>query len=114
MYLPGHKLAIEADEKEHLDRKKEKEEKGKNKIEKKVGWKFIRINPDSEKFNVNIEIGETYNHINELDKKITEQLTKNSLIDNLSRRLSELEFEENHSIKSKCLKYVVKEILLLL
>ena len=27
------------------------------------------------------------------------------------KRLLKLEFEKNHSIKSKCLKYVVKEIL---
>ena len=44
-------------------------------------------------------------------KKLIEELTKKSLIDNLSRKLLELEFEESHSIKSKCLKYIVKEIL---
>ena len=42
------------------------------------------------------------NHIDESNKKLIEELTKKSLIDNLSRRLLELEFEESHSIKSKC------------
>ena len=44
-------------------------------------------------------------------KKLTEKSTKRFLIDNLSKRLLELEFESNHSIKSNSLKYVVQEIL---
>ena len=39
------------------------------------------------------------------------QSTKKSLIDNLSKRLLGLEFKSNHSIKSKCLKWIVKNIL---
>ena len=38
--------------------------------------------------------------------------TKKSLIDDLSKRLLELEFEKRNSIKSKCLKWIVKKILL--
>ena len=34
--------------------------------------------------------------------------TKTSLIDDLSKRLLELEFKSNYSIKSKCSKWVVK------
>ena len=64
LYLPDHKLAVEVDEKGHIDRKKEKEEKRKNKIEKDLGCRFIRVNRDSEKFNIHIEIGKVYNHIN--------------------------------------------------
>ena len=37
--------------------------------------------------------------------------TKKSLIDDLSKRLLELEFKSNHSIKSKCLKWLVKKLL---
>ena len=37
--------------------------------------------------------------------------TKNLLIDDLSKRLLELESGTNHSIKSKCLKWIVKSIL---
>ena len=60
-------------------------------MQKELGCKFIRINPDHEKFNISFGIGKIYNHINELNKKLTEELTKKSLIDNLSRRLLELE-----------------------
>ena len=37
--------------------------------------------------------------------------TKKSLIDDLSKRLLELEFKSNHSIKSKYLKWIVKNTL---
>ena len=37
---------------------------------------------------------------------------KKTLTDNLSKRLLELEFKLDHSIKSKSLKWVVKKILL--
>ena len=36
---------------------------------------------------------------------------KESLIDNISRRLMELKFEKHNSIKSKCVKWIVKKIL---
>ena len=50
-------------------------------------------------------------HIVKSTKKQTEKSTKKSLIDGLSKRLLELEFESNHSIKSKCLKWIFKKIL---
>ena len=37
--------------------------------------------------------------------------SKKSLIDKISKRLLELEFFKNHSIKSKCLKWIVEKIL---
>ena len=37
--------------------------------------------------------------------------SKKSLTDKISKKLLELEFELNHSIKSKALTYVVKKIL---
>ena len=36
--------------------------------------------------------------------------TKKLLIDDLSKRLLELQFKSNHSIKTKCLKWIVKKI----
>ena len=36
---------------------------------------------------------------------------KNLLIDDLSKRLLEIEFKSNHLIKSKCLKWIVKNVL---
>ena len=57
---------------------------------------FIRINPDGKNFNIFKEINKIHRHI--------KKSTKKSLIDDLSKRLLELEFKSNHSIKSKCLK----------
>ena len=62
---------------------------------------FIRINPDEENFNIFKEINKIHRHI--------KKSTKKSLIDDLSKRLLELEFKSNHSIKSKCLKWIVKK-----
>ena len=44
--------------------------------------------------------------------KSTKKLAKKSLIEELSNKLLRLEFKSNNSIKTKCLKYVVKKILL--
>ena len=63
---------------------------------------FIRINPDEKNFNIFKEISKIHRHI--------KKLTKKSLIDDLSKRLLELEFNSNYSIKSKCLKWIVKKI----
>ena len=51
--------------------------------------------------------------INEINRHI-EKSPKKWLIDCISKRLLELKFNLNHSIKSKALKYVVREILPLL
>ena len=64
---------------------------------------FIRINPDKENFNIFKEKNKIRRHI--------KKSTKKSLIDDLSKRVLGLEFKSNHSIKSKCLKWVVKKIL---
>ena len=41
---------------------------------------------------------------------IVETIKKKSLIDDLSKILLELEFKSKHSIKSKCLKWIIKKI----
>ena len=75
------------------------------------GITIIRTNPDAANFDMNWLINQIYMHIIESTKKQTKVSTKKSLIDDLSKRLLELEFKSNHSIKSKCLKWVVKNIL---
>ena len=70
----------------------EKKRRRKRKEDRKLGFKATRINPDREKFNIHAEIGKTYNHINESNKKLTEESTKKSLTDEILRRLLELEF----------------------
>ena len=74
------------------------------------GITIIRTNPDDADFDMNKLINEIHMQIIKSTKK-TKVSTKKSLIDDLSKRLLELEFKSNHSIKSKCLKWIVKNIL---
>ena len=73
------------------------------------GITIIRTNPDDADFDMNKLINEIHMQIIKSTKK-TKVSTKKSLIDDLSKRLLELEFKSNHSIKSKCLKWIVKNI----
>ena len=75
------------------------------------GITIITTNPDAADFDMNRLISRIYKHIIESTKNQTKVSTKKSLIDDLSKRLLELEFKSNYSIKSKCLKWVVKNIL---
>ena len=119
-YLPKRKLAIEVDEHSHKDRKPEKEKTRQKDIEECLGCTFIRINPDEKDFSAYDGPGKIQTFIDkskdeELEKlkdKIKElKKYKKSLIDNLSKRLLELEFKQHNAIKSKCLKWVAKNIL---
>ena len=52
----------------------------------------------------------TFREIKKIHRHIKKS-SKKSLIDKISKRLLELEFESDHLIKSKCLKWVVRKIL---
>ena len=95
LYFHKYKLPIEVDELGHNDRNID------NEIQRELNCVFIRINPDEKDFNIFKEINKIHRHIKKSPKK--------SLKDKISKRLLELEFESNHSIKSKCLKWVVKK-----
>ena len=71
-------------------------------IEQEFSCKIIRTNSDKEYFNISRLINQVRIH--------TEQLTKISLIDDLSKRLLGLKFKSNHSINSKSLKWIVKKV----
>ena len=101
-YFPEHKLAVEIDEKAHLDRNEDQDKKIQYEIKEELDCEFIKINPGKECFNVNIEFGKIHNHIIESIKK----LTKESLVDKLPSELLRLELEK--TIQQK---YVVKKIL---
>ena len=105
-----HMLVVEIDEKGHNERPPNYEKERQEDLEK-VGYYFIRINPDKPGFDDYEEFGRVSAYIAESIKKQTEKSTKKSLIDDLSKRLLGLEFKSNHSIKSKCLKWIVKTIL---
>ena len=103
LYFHKYKLAIEVDELGHADRNLSNEIERQKALEKELDCVFIRINPDEENFNIFKEINKIHRHI--------KKSTKKSLVDDLSKILLELEFKSNHSIKSKCLKWIVKKIL---
>ena len=101
-YFSKYKLGTEVDEYNHEGRNFEYEQSRQFMIES-YGIIIIRTNPDAADFDMNRLINQIYTHII--------KSTKKSLIDDLSKRLLELEFKSNYSIKSKCLKWVVKNIL---
>ena len=108
-YLPKYKLGIEADEYDHEYRDPNYKESRQLMIEG-YGITVIRTNPEAPNC-INRLINQIYMHIIKWTKKQTEKSTKKSLINDFSKRLLGLEFKSNHSIKSKCLKFVVVKIL---
>ena len=103
-------LVVEIDEKGHVDRDQDYKRKRQKELEK-LDYHLIRINPDKPGFDDYEEFGRVSAYIAESIKKQTEKSTKKLLIDDLSKRLLELEFKSNHSIKLKCLKWIVKKTL---
>ena len=72
-YFVKYKLAVEIDENNHEQGDNKKELMKENTIKQKLGCKFIRINPDDENFNINVEIRCIFEHIKEIkDKEINE------------------------------------------
>ena len=104
-YFLKHKLAIEVDEYTvgHNTRDLECEIERQKALEKELNCKFIRINPAKENFKFFDEICKIHHYIVESREK--------SLIKKTSNRLLKLEFKSNSSIKIKCLKWIVKNIL---
>ena len=90
LHFHEYKLAIEVNELRQNDRKIDHEIHRQKAIEKDLDCAFITINPDEENFNIFKAINEIHRHI--------KASTKKSLIDKISKRLLELEFESNHSI----------------
>ena len=94
LYFHDYKLEVEIDEIDDSDRNNNN--KTKEEVEEELNCEFIRINPDEANFN---------------GKKLWKNSSKKSLIENLSKRLSELQFKSDHSIKLECLRHIVDKIL---
>ena len=73
IYIHDYKLAVEIDEYNHEDRDIGCEIKRQKALEKELGCKFIRANPDKENFNVFKAINEIFRNIKESNKKSTEE-----------------------------------------
>ena len=108
-YFSNHKLGIEVDEYNHEGRNSNYEKSRQLMIENH-GITIIRTNVDAADFDINRLLNQIYAHIIESTKK-QKLSTKKSLIDDLSKKLSELEFKQHNLIKSKCLKWIAKNIL---
>ena len=78
----------------HLDRDLDYERKRRKDLEK-VGYYFIRTNPNKPSFDDYEEFGKVSAYIAESIKKETQKSTKKLVIDDLSKRLLELEFKSN-------------------
>ena len=102
LYFHKHKLPIEVGELRQADRNLNNEIERQKALKRELDCVFIRINPDN--FNIFKVIKKIHRHI----KKSTQK----SLIYDLWKRLLELEFKQHNTIKSKCLKWIVKNILL--
>ena len=100
LYFHQYKLAIEVDELGHNNKNIDYEIQRQKSIEKKLGFVFIRINPDEENLNIFKTINKIHRH--------TKKSTKKSLIYKISKKLLELELKSNHSIITKTLSRVKK------
>ena len=58
---------------------------------------------DKQDFNIFNALNKMHRHIKKLTNKSSEESSKQSLTDKISKRLLKLEFKKYHSIKSKCL-----------
>ena len=108
LYFHDYKLALEVDEKGHKDRNIDHDMQRQKALEKELGCKFIRINPDEEKLNILRAINEIYRHIKELTKKST----KKSVINDIRLGLAELSlsFEKNTKTIHKFLRRAFKHV----
>ena len=70
LYFSKNKLAIEADEKGHKDKKKCDEDEREKTMKEHLDYEFFRINPDGKDFNIYVGIGKIHNHIIESTKKL--------------------------------------------
>ena len=105
-----HMLVVEINEKDNNERLPNYEKQRQDDPEK-GGYKIISINPDKPDFDDYEEFDRVSSYIAKSIKNQTEELTKKLLIDDLSKRLLKLKFKADHSIRSKCLKWMVKKIM---
>ena len=63
LYFHDYKLAVEVDEKSHKDINISHEIQRQRALEKKLGYKFIRIDPDEEDFNISKAKTQKLRHI---------------------------------------------------
>ena len=70
----------------------------------------MRTNTGPKDFNIFRKINEIHIKNQKSNKKLSKESTKISLLEKTSKRLLELEFRENNSIKANCIKCIVEKI----
>ena len=85
LVFPVHKLGIEIDENGHADRCEIEEQKRQEKMKKETGFEIIIINPDKEISDILDEIGKTQVFISDSNKTLTEESTKNKMINDTEK-----------------------------
>ena len=85
LYFHDYELAIEVDEKGHKDRNEDYEKQRQKEIETKLSYKFIRINPDEEKFNISKVKNKIFRHIKKPHKKLSEESTKDKMVEDTEK-----------------------------
>ena len=68
-----------------MDRSKTEEQKRSKIIKEETGFEIIRINPDRESFDIFDEIGKIQRFISNSNKKLTEESTTKSLINDTEK-----------------------------
>ena len=102
LYFHGYNLAIKIDENGHSDWYIDNKITNQKAIQG-LDCEFIWIDLDKEDFDSFRAINEIFRHI--------KQLTTNTLINKISRRLLGLEFKPDNIIRSKVIKFIVTKIL---
>ena len=93
-----HKLVTEVDEDGHVYYGEEKHQIRQKLIEN-LGFIFIRINPNVEKFDLNVEMANIYNYINESPVRQVVNLTEN-IKKKVCKRIIELNVKRFIAIKT--------------
>ena len=96
--IQENKLVVQIHEKDHDDRDPDYKRRRQKELEK-LGYYIVRINPDKPNF-------DEYEKFGRVQKYIKNSTEKSLIKDPLKKFL-----EPNHSIKAKCLKWVVKKLL---
>ena len=110
LYFHEYKFGIEVNESVQNDRNIDHEIQRQTALERELDCIFISIDPDAVDFNIGKEINKIYRHINESTRQQSTHKNKESLIDNCSKGLLELEFKQNDQIKTKFSKWIVKKV----
>ena len=90
LYFHKHKLAIEVDELDHVDRNLNNEIERQKALEKELNFVFIRINPDEKDFNIFKEVNKIYRHITQSKEENKTKEQENKIKQQKSKFANEL------------------------